>query len=54
MTVAEFIARLSEFPADMPVTFTAEGGFVMADDVEMEVAPYDEESDIPTLFINVD
>lgn len=54
MTVRELIRTLSEYPADMPVTFAAEGGFIQTDDVEMEVAPYDERSDIPTLFINLD
>lgn len=54
MTVRELIRSLSEYPADMPVTFTAEGGFIMTDDVEIEVSTYDVQPDIPTLFINLD
>jgi hypothetical protein len=61
MTVAEFIARLSEFPADMPIRLTADMGFIATDRPDFEVSPavpfeqewVDDPVEVDTLFIDI-
>lgn len=62
MTVAELIQRLSAFPSDMPVRFTADMGFIFNDDPTFEVADVEvidrfnddgTEFAIPTLHIEI-
>jgi hypothetical protein len=58
VTVAELIERLSAFPADMRVIFTADMGHIFTDAPTLEVAPTDEgngDYDGPdALFIDID
>lgn len=58
MTVADLIARLSQYPADMPVRICADDGYIATDDpyfaVEAERTLYNEAGDeVPTLFIYI-
>ena len=58
MTVADLIARLAQYPADMPVRICADDGYIITDDpcfaVE-DACPLDNEAgdEVPTLFIDI-
>ena len=57
MTVAELIQRLSAFPPDMPILFTADMGFIAGNEPTFEVDARDGDDgddDTPTLFIAID
>jgi len=41
MTVADLIARLSEFPADMHVVFTADMGCIVSGNPTIEIDKFD-------------
>ena len=58
MTIADLIARLSQYPADMPVLMCADDGYIATDDpcfaVEDARPLNNEEADaVPTLFIDI-
>lgn len=62
MTVADLIARLSQYPADMPVLFSYDGAFIVAEDPEFTVESaneldgtkyFDYVVEVPTLFIDI-
>lgn len=56
MTVSELIQRLSAFPSDMPVLFTADMGFIADNEPTFEVDARDGDDgddDTPTLFIAI-
>lgn len=58
MTVADLIARLSQYPADMPVCICADDGYIVTDDPSFSVEdarPFDDPAgdEVTTLFIDI-
>ncbi len=58
MTVADLIARLSQYPADMPVRLCADDGYIVTDEPCFAVESAhpldnDEGDEVPTLFIDI-
>lgn len=58
MTVSDLIARLSQYPADMPVRICADDAYIVATDPSFAVEdarPFDDPAgdEVPTLFIDI-
>ena len=58
MTVADLIARLSQYPADMPVRICADDAYIVTDNPRFGVEdapPLDnqEGDEVPTLFLDI-
>jgi hypothetical protein len=57
MTVQDLINRLAEYPADMPVRFCADDGYIVTDEPQFQVDDAresdEERPDEPALYIDI-